>query len=134
MKIVIDTNVIMSAIFFEGKPKAVTDLVLNDQVVSFANDQIVCEYDSKIGVIRDKVKIEPNLKYFDDFKNKIVVTKNKSNINICRDIDDNKFIECAVDNGCLYIVSDDKDLTAIKNFKEIKILSVADFLAQFSSR
>ncbi len=51
----------------------------------------------------------------------------KSKIEICRDPDDNKFIECAVDSRAIYIVSGDKDLLDIKKYKDIKILTAKEF-------
>ena len=51
---------------------------------------------------------------------------------IPRDPDDDKFIDCAVDAKCLYIVSGDKDLTLLKNYKDIQIVTVAEFFSQYN--
>ena len=45
-----------------------------------------------------------------------------------RDPDDDKFISCAVDGKCFYIVSGDNDLLSVGNYGNIEILTVADFL------
>ena len=55
-----------------------------------------------------------------------------SSINISRDPDDNKFIECAADAGALYIVSGDKDLLDIKKYDGIQIVAAADFCNMYS--
>ncbi len=55
-----------------------------------------------------------------------------THIHICRDPDDDKFIDCAVDAKCLYIVSGDKDLTSLKNYKDIQIVTVAEFFSQYN--
>ena len=39
-----------------------------------------------------------------------------------------KFIECAVDGKCIYIVSGDKDLLAVEKYHDVQIVTVADFL------
>ena len=52
-----------------------------------------------------------------------------SHIDICRDPDDNKFIECAIDGRCLYIVSGDRDLLSLKKYNDVQIVTVAKFLA-----
>ena len=49
-------------------------------------------------------------------------------IHVSRDPDDDKFISCAVDGKCLYIVSGDGDLLSIVSYADIEILTVADFL------
>lgn len=51
----------------------------------------------------------------------IIVPKHK--VDICRDKDDNKFIELALTAKVKIIVSSDKDLLAITEYKKIKILS-----------
>ena len=45
------------------------------------------------------------------------------------DPDDNKFLACAVDGGADFVVSEDKDLHRIGEYKEIKILNKQQFLA-----
>ncbi len=49
-------------------------------------------------------------------------------IDVCRDPDDNKFIECAVDSKCYYVISGDKDLLTVKEYEGIEIVTVAEFL------
>ncbi len=45
-----------------------------------------------------------------------------------RDKDDNKFINCAIDGNCNFIVSGDKDLLEIKEYGGIRIVTVKEFL------
>jgi predicted nucleic acid-binding protein len=54
----------------------------------------------------------------------------KTDVEVCRDPDDDKFISCAVDAECLYIVSGDKDLLALERYEGIGILTVAQFFEQ----
>ena len=57
-----------------------------------------------------------------------------SHIEACRDPDDNKFIECAIDNRCIYIVSGDKDLLVLEQYEDIGILTVSEFLEQYEKK
>ena len=50
---------------------------------------------------------------------------------MCRDKDDNKFLECASQAKCIYIVSGDKDLLSIEKFEDIEIINVAQFFERF---
>ena len=50
-----------------------------------------------------------------------------THVEICRDSDDNKFLECAKDSHALYIVSGDKDLLVIEQFGNIQIVTAKDF-------
>ena len=47
---------------------------------------------------------------------------------VCRDPDDDKFISCAIDGQCYYIVSGDKDLLSLKEQQQVKIVTVSEFL------
>ncbi|MBD3342325.1 MAG: putative toxin-antitoxin system toxin component, PIN family, partial [Candidatus Lokiarchaeota archaeon] len=47
---------------------------------------------------------------------------------IKEDIDDNMFIDCAVEANALYIISGDHHLLDLKKFQEIDIVSPAAFL------
>ena len=48
---------------------------------------------------------------------------------MCRDPDDDKFLELAVSGNADYLVSGDDDLLALHPFREIPILRPAEFLA-----
>lgn len=50
-------------------------------------------------------------------------------IAICRDPKDDKFFECAVAGGVDYIVSEDRDILDIGEFRGIKTVTAASFLA-----
>jgi len=57
-----------------------------------------------------------------------------SKINICRDPDDNKFLSCAIDGCCYYIVSGDKDLLSLKEYHDVKIVTVFQFFELLKSK
>ncbi len=114
MKAVIDTNVVISGVFFGGYPRLVLEAVLFNKFIACASKSIVDEYneivcemiDRKHGSL-DKDLLVPLLESFSIFDE-------RSKIKICRDPDDDKFLECAVDSGAPFIISGDKDLLEIK--------------------
>ncbi|MBR6012692.1 MAG: putative toxin-antitoxin system toxin component, PIN family [Selenomonadaceae bacterium] len=55
----------------------------------------------------------------------------ESNLKICRDPDDDKFINCAIDAKAIYIVSGDNDLLTIKNFAGIEIVTAREFYDKY---
>jgi predicted nucleic acid-binding protein len=55
----------------------------------------------------------------------------KTNIKICRDPDDDKFIACAIDGKCKYIVSGDNDLLDIKKYKNVEVITVQEFMNEY---
>jgi putative PIN family toxin of toxin-antitoxin system len=48
---------------------------------------------------------------------------------VCRDGNDDKFFACAVAGGAQYIVSEDKDILVIREYRGVRTITAADFLA-----
>lgn len=131
MRIVVDTNVIASAVFFGGKPYQLLHYIMEEKVDVVASKEIVDEYEEifirmkqKYPSISTKIPLQDIVARFEI----ILVT---SDIHVSRDPDDDKFISCAADGKCIYIVSGDNDLLSIKNYEDIEILTVNDFLNRF---
>ena len=131
MRIVIDTNVIASAIYFGGKPFVLLQRVMEDKVDVLASKEIVDEYEEIILRLQNKYPAL-NIKIpFQTLLSKFAIIHASSNIHVCRDPDDDKFISCALDGKCLYIVSGDDDLLSIGSYEGIEILTVRAFLDRF---
>lgn len=54
MRIVIDTNVVVSGIFFGGKPAELLKLVLNHELSTVATQEILDEYQDTIDYLLEK--------------------------------------------------------------------------------
>ena len=50
-----------------------------------------------------------------------------------RDPDDDKFIECALDAGAVYIISGDKDLLSLEKYRGVTMITAAEFVAKYIS-
>ena len=48
---------------------------------------------------------------------------------VCRDPDDDAIIECAVNSNAELIISGDKDLLALKQYNQIRIITPREYLA-----
>ncbi len=127
MKIVIDTNIVISGTFFGGFPRKILEAVVRDKVEAYANTKIINEYlDIVKEMITDKGgNLDVNI--LSPFIDKLNVVKPMSKIKISRDKDDDKFIECAIDSNALYVVSGDKDLLDIVKYQRISIIAAKDF-------
>ena len=130
-KIVIDTNIYISAIFWGGKPRSVVDLGRNGQVSIFTSSQIEKEINKKL---KNKFGLsdEEVAQILFDFSTFTLPIKASRKITVIDDDpDDDKFIECAVASRAGFIVSGDKHLLNLKEYKGIKIMKAADFLSLF---
>ena len=128
MRIVIDTNVIASAVFFGGKPYQLLHYIMEDRVDVVASKEIVDEYEEIVLRLKQKYPAISTKIPLQELLAKFEIIRVSSDIHVSRDPDDDKFISCAVDGKCLYIVSGDNDLLAIGNYGDIEILTVVDFL------
>ena len=128
MNVVIDTNVVASAIFFGGKPKKIIELLMVDQIEVFATREIIEEYLDTVDYLCGKYPVKNPQIALGQIAAKCRIVKNHSKINVCRVPEDNKFIECAIDSYCYYVVSGDKDLLTIKEYEGVQIVTVSEFL------
>ena len=131
MRIVIDTNVIASAIFFGGKPRKLLEMLFSRSFEAYASPEIVTEYKETAEELLSRYPQKPV-----QLPLRMIIAAMKlitpvSRIHVCRDPDDDKFIECAMDAKCLFIVSGDKDLLTIKDYQGVKVVTVAEFLAKY---
>ena len=133
MKIVIDTNVIISAMFFGGRPRELMELLVKDKVTAFASPEIIIEYQETAEEISSKYPDKTALFTLDMIISIMNIIWPISEIKICRDPKDNKFIECAFDSICMYIVTGDKDLRVLQEYADIQIVTVSEFLDEFCS-
>ena len=131
MRIVVDTNVIASAIFFGGKPYQLLHHIMEDRVDVVASKEIVDEYEEIVLRLQRKYPAINSRIPLQDIISKFEIIRVNSEIHISRDPADDKFISCALDGKCLYIVSGDSDLLDIESYEGIEILTVSDFLNRF---
>ncbi|MBQ3418879.1 MAG: putative toxin-antitoxin system toxin component, PIN family [Erysipelotrichaceae bacterium] len=131
MKIVIDTNVVISGIFFNGFPRRIIEAVVDDKLEAFTSEDIILEYQEIVSEMIDRKQGKLDHNILDFFISKLHFVDKKSNVKISRDQDDNKFINCALDSKSLFVVSGDNDLLVIKKYEDIEIITAAEFCKKF---
>ena len=130
-KIVIDTNIYISAIFWGGKPRAIVDLGRSGQVLIFTSSEIEKEIEKKLKT-KFGLSNEEAAQILLDFSTFTVPVKVSRRITVIDDDpDDDKFIECASESEAGFIVSGDNHLLKLKEYKGIRILKATDFLSIF---
>jgi putative PIN family toxin of toxin-antitoxin system len=131
-KIVIDTNIYISAIFWGGKPREIVELGRSGHILVFSSSEIAKEIDEKLR-LKFKLDADETIQIILDFSTftiPVKITKRIKAVN--EDPDDDKFVECAASCGADYIVSGDKHLLKLKEYEGIKIISAASFLSFFN--
>jgi len=132
MKIVIDTNVLISGIFFNGPPYKVLEAWRDDKVQVVISPQIMDEYLRVAEIISNEHPVIELSKILDFLIHKAeLIDVPALSESVCEDPDDDKFLACALASGCKLIVSGDKHLLNISGYQAIEILKPKAFLEIF---
>lgn len=130
MRAVLDTNVFVSGIHWQGMPSKILKAMLLDKFRSVTSDEILNEFVDVMKNFKIPMKNEDIL-WWENLiisKSEVVFPKQKFNA-VKNDPDDNKFVDAAVEGNCDYIVSQDKKhLLKLKEFRGIKIIAPEEFL------
>ena len=127
MKVVIDTNVVISAVFFGGVPRRIVEEAMAGRVQVCATAAIVEEYNEVVAEMIERKQGRLRRDVLAPFIACLKLVEPVSSVAVCRDPDDDKFISCAVDAGAKYIVSGDKDLLVLGKYKDIEIVTAKEF-------
>jgi len=128
MRVVADTNVLISALMFGGLPGRFLDLALGRRFTLLSSKALLDELDAKLrgkfavsesDAVAIRAKLEGNARMADpDFRLNAVAD----------DPDDNRVLECAVAGKADSIVSGDRHLLRIGSYEGIAIVTVRQFL------
>jgi putative PIN family toxin of toxin-antitoxin system len=131
MKIVLDTNVLVSGVFWGGIPLKILDLWQKEKIEVLASNAILDEY------LRTIYKIAQSANRIDLFNlwafllpSKVGLISIKKSFHLCRDPNDNMFLDCAISGRAQFIVSEDKDLLVLNKIMNVKIVTAKNFLKE----
>jgi putative PIN family toxin of toxin-antitoxin system len=127
-RVVIDTNIYISAIFWNGKPREVIDLGRDGKITIFTSLDIENEIAGKLKTTFKLAEEDVNQILLDFSTFTLPIRINKELIVVRDDPDDNKFIECAVECRANYIISGDRRLLNLKEYEGIKLIKSSEFL------
>ena len=129
LKVVLDTNVIVSAIVFGGKPELILNLITAEKVDGYISRFIIAE---TCGILRQKFKhTESEIEAIEEtLKNAFSLIEPNFSISIVKDnLSDNKILACALAAKADYLISGDKKhILLLKKIKNVPILSPEQFL------
>lgn len=134
MRVILDTNVFISGVFFAGPPYRILEGWRDGRVQLVLSHEILEEYQRVGDTLAEQfpgVEIQPMLELVtlnaEFFSDQVMLEP------VCGDPDDDKFIACALASGCKVIVSGDKHLLKVSGFGGIKVLRPRAFIDQYLS-
>lgn len=128
MKVVFDTNVLVSALAFPGgRGEEALRRILEEQDELVISPPII---DELLGVLARKFARDgEELARVAVFLSNVAVTvRPRAKLKVVADDPDNRILECAVTGHADAIVTGDRALLALGTFRGIRLLSLADYL------
>ncbi len=134
MKIVIDTNLLVSAFVFGGLVKKKLERILTDEHIKIITSPAINAeleevlFREKFQKFQTKIYLEAQFTAFLADASTIPITRG---FNDCRDPKDNKFLDAAVSGHADFIITGDADLLVLHPFSRVKIVTITDFIEQY---
>ena len=129
MRVIIDTNVLISGIFFGGPPAKILDAWHDGELQLVVSPEILEEYyevSERISVRYPDIDIAPIFVLI--ARNSQVVESPPLAEQVSRDVDDDKFIACAIASNTRIIISGDNDLLTVSGYESIQVVKPRDFV------
>jgi putative PIN family toxin of toxin-antitoxin system len=129
VKIVLDTNVFISAIFFGGQPAKILQAWRDRKIQIVLSEEILSEYHRIAEGLSEKYPKIDIGRFFELLihYSEMIETQHVS-VAACEDSDDDKFLECAIASGSKLIVSGDKHLLDVSGYEGISVLKPREFV------
>lgn len=132
MKIIIDTNVLISGIFFTGPPYQILQSWRDGRFKLILSKAIFDEYRR----VAERLSLQFKSIDIHDILDLIAINAEffqpiEFSRKICADPDDEKFISCALSSNSKIIVTGDKHLLKLTGYKGIEIITPKAFVRKY---
>lgn len=128
MIIIIDTNILVSAVISGRKPESVINWIINQPDYQWiVSEEILAEYQQVLNRRKFKLTDIQKEKWLNLIQNSTKLIDVSSEFDFPRDQKDAKFIACAISANADFVITGDRDFTKIKTLENTLIISVALF-------
>lgn len=124
MRAVLDTNVVMSAIFFGGVPFKVLNAWHNGEFELVVSEAVMAEYREIAARMKAKfpsIESEIWMRYIEDHATMVSAVPLATQV--CEDADDDVFLACAIAASAKIVCSGDKHLLACNGWNGVEVLT-----------
>ena len=127
-KVVLDTNVTISALFWGGPPRDIYNLIRSGKLAMLVSEDMKREFIRVLGYNKfglSAAEIMPLISSILAHANPIIPLRQLRVI--AADPTDNIFLECAVEGNADFLVSGDADLLNLDTYQGVRIVRSAAF-------
>jgi putative PIN family toxin of toxin-antitoxin system len=132
VKIILDTNVFISGVFFTGPPYQILKAWCDGKVQLVISQEILGEYQRVGETLAQQfpgIDLGPILELL-TVKAELILAPGLPEP-VCDDTDDDKFLACALASKAKLIVSGDKHLLRVSGYRGIVIVSPRKFIDEY---
>ena len=131
MRVILDTNVILSAIFFGGVPARILNAYRDEKITLVLSPEILEEYRETAARLAQKFDVEYDaLLEWIAIHSEMVQAPQLSSP-VCADPDDDKFIACALASGAKIICSGDRHLLDVNGYRGLEMIKPRAFVDRY---
>jgi putative PIN family toxin of toxin-antitoxin system len=129
VRVVIDTNVLLSGLLFGGAPERIRDLWVLGRLVPLLSRETFAEFRRVLAYPKFRLTpaeitmiVEEELIPYAE-----VVEATVDASGVCRDPYDDKFLSLAASGRADYLITGDQDLLVLRSFNKVGIVTVSEF-------
>ena len=131
MRVILDTNVIMSALFFGGIPGQILSAYRTGTLTLILTPEILSEYQDVATRLSKRFGLESEDIFQWITVHSELIADSTLIESVCADPDDDKFIAAALSSGAKIICSGDKHLLDVNGYRGIEILKPKPFADKY---
>ncbi|MDP4039765.1 MAG: putative toxin-antitoxin system toxin component, PIN family [Candidatus Pacearchaeota archaeon] len=128
-KVLLDTNILISALGWSGKPKVIFERCLNGELELITSPEQVGELKRVMDYPKFNFTEEQKATFISILLEISMVVEISNKVNIVKDDpDDNAILETAIVGNVDYLISGDPHLLKLKELAKVKIVTASEFL------
>lgn len=132
VRILLDTNIIVSGLLYPGKPRKLIDMAVDGRIELVSSIEMINELKEVLARKKFGFSIDEQKQMIDFIIRSSHIIIVHSKFKIVKDADDDIVVNTAYDGNASYIVSGDKAVLELKQFGRIKIVKASKMLELIS--
>lgn len=131
LRVVLDTNVLVSALLFGGRAGMLREMWNNCRIIPLVSKETFAEFRRVLSYPKFKLSQREIRAILNEeilpYVEAVEITEQLTGIS--RDPHDDMFLAVAASGGARYLVTGDQDLLVVKNYGNTQIITVSEFLS-----
>lgn len=136
MNILIDTNLWVSALISASMRMRIHKIIADETITILANESIIEELEEVCSRPKFIKILPPDLvsDFIQILQNRLTFIETNSNVQVCRDPDDDFLLAICQDGDADYFITGDNDLLVLQQYGKTQIITLSDYEEKFNAR